>query len=73
MLARGRPDATGSDQHLYMQANAPIFQVDLSDNIVEWNTWLVNTTGLSRETVLGKHISSVLSPGSKKRFQDVSG
>jgi len=51
-------------------ANTPIFQVDLSDNIVVWNNWLVRTTGLDRPSVLGKHISTVLSPGSKKKFQD---
>lgn len=51
-------------------ANTPIFQVDLSDNIVVWNNWLVRTTGLERQAVLGKHISTVLSPGSKKKFQD---
>ncbi|CAE7029436.1 arcB [Symbiodinium natans] len=55
---------------LIVSANAPIFQVDLSDNIVIWNKWLENATGLSRDSTLGCHISEVLSPGSKKKFQD---
>ncbi|CAJ1368663.1 unnamed protein product, partial [Effrenium voratum] len=57
---------------LIESANAPIFEVDMEFRVTKWNSWLVNKTGLSQEELAGKHVSTVLSPDSKKKVQDAA-
>lgn len=52
-------------------ANAPIFSVDTSYNIVDWNAKVSTMTGYTKEEVLGTDIVRYVAPEFQESFRDV--
>eukprot|EP00291_Cryptomonas_curvata_P012704 CAMPEP_0172188156 /NCGR_PEP_ID=MMETSP1050-20130122/21749_1 /TAXON_ID=233186 /ORGANISM="Cryptomonas curvata, Strain CCAP979/52" /LENGTH=1137 /DNA_ID=CAMNT_0012862583 /DNA_START=208 /DNA_END=3617 /DNA_ORIENTATION=+ len=63
MQTQGEKEAAQAELHLLIDSvSAPIFGMDPTGAVVQWNAMVASLTGRSKEEVLGRPVSAVVAP-----------